>query len=188
MAHQRLQRPDQLSRLEDLRKVPKLEETEDPTDSPDEGSIEVDDDDDDLPPTKIQRRFSRSPSAASEDSKNSTDEEPAKLRSNLGNLKEHEQEQHNNNNSSNNNNNNNQVIEQKRNAGLSLKIRVEGTMDLSTKRNNNQDKENVGQDLTTTARRRDCEAVVEVGGDRESTTTRQRRDRSPKPRQVWRPY
>ena len=67
-----------------------------------------------------------------------------------------------------------------RRSDLTVKIKLEGTVDLSTKRGC-QDKENVGQDLTTT-RRKDDEVEVE----RESV--RPRTDRSPKPRHVWRPY
>lgn len=59
-----------------------------------------------------------------------------------------------------------------------LKIRLEGTVDLSTKKG--QDKENVGQDLTT--RKKEDDTDVEREG------VRSRRERSPKPRQVWRPY
>ncbi|OAD55337.1 Protein lozenge [Eufriesea mexicana] len=59
-----------------------------------------------------------------------------------------------------------------------LKMRLEGTVDLSTKKG--QDKENVGQDLTT--RKKEDDTDVEREG------VRGRRDRSPKPRQVWRPY
>lgn len=59
-----------------------------------------------------------------------------------------------------------------------LKIRLEGTVDLSTKKG--QDKENVGQDLTTRKKEDDT--------DVEKEAVRGRRDRSPKPRQVWRPY
>lgn len=59
------------------------------------------------------------------------------------------------------------------------KIRLEvGTVDLSTK-NKGQDKENVGQDLTTKRKEEDTEREAVVRG---------RRERSPKPRQVWRPY
>ena len=69
---------------------------------------------------------------------------------------------------------------------LTMKIRVEGTVDLSTKtRVHHQDKENVGQDLTTTARRAKEEEVELT--EREAII-RPRRERSPKPRQVWRPY
>ncbi|XP_026667115.1 runt-related transcription factor 1-like isoform X2 [Ceratina calcarata] len=59
-----------------------------------------------------------------------------------------------------------------------LKIRLEGTVDLSTKKG--QDKENVGQDLTTRKKEDDT--------DVEKDAVRGRRERSPKPRQVWRPY
>ncbi|XP_076182278.1 uncharacterized protein LOC143154234 isoform X1 [Ptiloglossa arizonensis] len=61
---------------------------------------------------------------------------------------------------------------------LAVKIRLEGTVDLSTKKG--QDKENVGQDLTT--RKKDDDTDVERDG------VRPRRERSPKPRHVWRPY
>ncbi|XP_066597249.1 uncharacterized protein [Prorops nasuta] len=62
-----------------------------------------------------------------------------------------------------------------RRGDLTVKIRLEGTVDLSTKKG--QDKENQGQDLTTKKKDDvDLEAV------------RSRRERSPKPRQVWRPY
>ncbi|XP_034191600.1 uncharacterized protein LOC117609416 [Osmia lignaria lignaria] len=61
---------------------------------------------------------------------------------------------------------------------LAVKIRLEGTVDLSTKRG--QDKENMGQDLTTRKKEEDSE--VERDG------VRARRETSPKPRQVWRPY
>lgn len=61
------------------------------------------------------------------------------------------------------------------------KIRLEvGTVDLSTK-SKGQDKENVGQDLTTKRKEED------TGVEREAVV-RGRRERSPKPRQVWRPY
>lgn len=66
-----------------------------------------------------------------------------------------------------------------RRGDLTVKIRLEpGTVDLSTKKG--QDKENVGQDLTT----RRKEDVIDV----EREAIRLRRERSPKPRQVWRPY
>ncbi|XP_076242001.1 uncharacterized protein LOC143183987 [Calliopsis andreniformis] len=63
-------------------------------------------------------------------------------------------------------------------ADLAVKIRLEGTVDLSTKKG--QDKENVGQDLTT--RKKDDDTDVE------RDTVRPRRERTPKPRHVWRPY
>lgn len=63
-------------------------------------------------------------------------------------------------------------------ADLAVKIRLEGTVDLSTKKG--QDKENVGQDLTTRKKEDDT--------DVERDAVRPRRDRSPKPRHVWRPY
>ena len=61
---------------------------------------------------------------------------------------------------------------------LAVKIRLEGTVDLSTKRG--QDKENMGQDLTTRKKEEDSEV--------ERDEVRARRETSPKPRQVWRPY
>ncbi|XP_031832676.1 uncharacterized protein LOC116427001 [Nomia melanderi] len=61
---------------------------------------------------------------------------------------------------------------------LSMKIRLEGTVDLSTKRD--QDKENVGQDLTT--RKKDDDTDVK------RDAVRPKRERTPKPRHVWRPY
>lgn len=61
------------------------------------------------------------------------------------------------------------------------KIRLEaGTVDLSTK-SKGQDKENVGQDLTTKRKEEDTSVEREA-------VVRGRRERSPKPRQVWRPY
>ncbi|XP_076680904.1 uncharacterized protein LOC143375556 isoform X2 [Andrena cerasifolii] len=65
-----------------------------------------------------------------------------------------------------------------RRGDLAVKIRLEGTVDLSTKKG--QDKENVGQDLTTRKKEDD------TGVERDAV--RPRRERSPKPRQVWRPY
>ncbi|XP_024942491.1 uncharacterized protein LOC107269426 isoform X2 [Cephus cinctus] len=67
--------------------------------------------------------------------------------------------------------------------GATAKVRIEESVDLSTKRS--QDKENMGEDLSTgqdlsMTRRKDEEV------DRESL--RPRRERTPKPRQVWRPY
>jgi runt-related transcription factor len=61
---------------------------------------------------------------------------------------------------------------------------MEETVDLSIKsRIQHQDKENVGQDLTTTTRRKEEEIEMT-----EREAIRSRRERSPKPRQVWRPY
>ncbi|XP_012289117.1 uncharacterized protein LOC105704470 [Orussus abietinus] len=187
MAQQRLQRPDQ-ARLEDLRKLrgssgsPEEASKEEDghrgdglqdADSPD-GSIEVDDGDrpedqdskKDRPRSEESLLGRDSPLRSDPDDANSRDdsqEASSRLRPSLENLKDHEigPEQ-----------------EQLRRSDLAVKIRLEGTVDLSTKRD--QDKENVGQDLTT--RRKEDEDESE----RESVTPR--RERTPKPRQVWRPY
>ncbi|XP_016841568.1 runt-related transcription factor 3 isoform X2 [Nasonia vitripennis] len=192
MAQQRLQRPDQ-ARLEDLRKLrgssaspedvsKDKEEASRDLDSPD-GSIEVDDSEEPRP--KIERR-SQSEESLEQDSSPRTspvrtdteltqEETSSRLRPSLENVNELDnsttQLDH-------------QLDQQPASRGLTVKIRVEGTVDLSTKtRTHHQDKENVGQDLTTTTRRKDDD--VEIS---EREAIRPRRERSPKPRQVWRPY
>lgn len=182
VAQQRLQDP---SRLEDLRKAKNssrsLEddakndsavEADDPnglreTSSPD-GSIEVDDKND--PDSKTERNEDssqdlESPKASPCRSEASSfrdvmsdESSTVRLKSNFENQLEGEQD----------------LIA--RRGDLTVKIRLEGTVDLSTKRS--QGKENVGQDLTV--RRKD--------EDIERNPVRSRRDRSPKPRHVWRPY
>ena len=190
MAQQRLQRSDQ-ARLEDFRKLransaspeeslkeDRRQESEDQRESESpEGSIEVDDRNDQ--DTKSRARPEEylleqdsprmSPVESDQDDtfpRNFTDKEASiRLRPSLENLNEselHDQDQ--------------TTVSCR--GDLSLKIRVEGTVDLSTKRG--QDKENVGQDLTTRKKEEDMEP------ERESI--RSRRERSPKPRQVWRPY
>ncbi|KAJ8686721.1 hypothetical protein QAD02_022515, partial [Eretmocerus hayati] len=157
-------------------------------DSSPEGSIDVDDDDDeyDEPRTKIERRErsdesldrdspSTTPSNRGNEDKRIAHRSPERSNDSLQcsmqptqseQVSSHNQQQH----------------------GLTVKIRVEGTVDLSTKSSRTcqqQDKENVGQDLTTASSRSRKEGEVELG-DRDAV--RLRRDRSPKPRQVWRPY
>lgn len=192
MAQHRLQRPDQ-ARLEEFRKLransgspegsskeERRRESEDQeareTESP-EGSIEVDDRNDQ--DTKSRARSEESlpeqesprisPVRSDQDDNTYKDladrEASIRLRPSLENLNEsevHDQDQTN----------------VSCCGDLSVKIRVEGTVDLSTKRG--QDKENMGQDLTTRRKEDDMET--------EREPIRSRRDRSPKPRQVWRPY
>ncbi|XP_014207881.1 uncharacterized protein LOC106638979 [Copidosoma floridanum] len=186
MAQQRLQRPDQ-SRLEDLRKLrsesedsPEDENKEEGSRDPDspEDSIDVDDTDDE-PKSKMVRRSQSEESLEQESPRTSpsrknlelSQEESTsgRLRPSLENIHEHEHEFSDNQDSSNQ-------------RGLKIKIRVEGSVDLSTK-SRTKDKENVGQDLTISTKRKDEEVEMT---DRE--TIRARRERSPKPRQVWRPY
>lgn len=182
MAQQRLQRTDQ-ARLEDLRKL--RDDTGSPesqskreqrrnsdggqrdTDSPD-GSIEVDDRNDrDSKKDQVisEESMQDSPKYDSEDvTFMGNDKESILLRPSLENVNESQDDQA-------------DIL--RRHDQLTVKIRVEGTVDLSTRRIS-QDKENVGQDLTT--RRKD----EDVEGDKE--IIKSRRERSPKPRQVWRPY
>lgn len=195
MTQQRLQRPDQ-ARLEELRKPrgsedspedgAKDEKRRDPDDqdilrrsgldSPD-GSIEVDDrndleqnrdrirSDESLPEQDSPRI---SPARSDVEDATSTEatfqDGSVHLRPSLENSNDQEtasdHEQH------------------SRRGDLTVKIRLEGTVDLSTKKS--QDKENVGQDLTTRKKEDDT--------DVERDSVRPRRERTPKPRQVWRPY
>lgn len=194
MAQQRLQRPDQ-TRLEELRKLRSSSDspgssTKDEErrgdeqsvlhrsalDSPDD-SIEVDDThDQELNRDRVRSDESIaeqdspriSPTRSDLEDAASTDvtfqETSIRLRPSIENLNDSELQ-----------------IDQDqipRRGDLTVKIRLEGTVDLSTKKG--QDKENVGQDLTT--RRKDD------GIDVEREAVRPRRERSPKPRQVWRPY
>ncbi|KAK0083561.1 hypothetical protein PV325_008608 [Microctonus aethiopoides] len=202
MAQQRLQRPDQSSNLEDLRKLrdtssspgdgsskgggDKREEDNScngirETDSPD-GSIEVDDTTttDQDPKIEVRSedsmrgedspRISSSRSDLEDLVKDEFREMEKRLRPSIENLNDNIEIIQ----------NDDQIIQTRRNNNdLTVKIRLEGTVDLSTKRGG-QDKENVGQDLTT--RRKDDEIDVE----RESG--KPRKDRSPKPKHVWRPY
>lgn len=189
MAQHRLQRPDQV-RLEELKKLransgsPDSSGAKDETphdtenhqpESPD-GSIEVDDrhDQETKSRTKSERESpTMSPVRSEQDesttaSKDLTEKESQiRLRPSLENLNESE------------------IYDQEQTVScrvdLPIKIRVEGSVDLSTKRG--QDKENVGQDLTTT-RRKESDDTERISND----SLRNRRDRSPKPRQVWRPY
>ncbi|KYM99539.1 Protein lozenge [Cyphomyrmex costatus] len=195
MAQQRLQRPDQ-ARLEELRKLRSSSDSPESStkdeerrgddqgalrrsglDSPDD-SIEVDDkNDQDLNRDRIRSdesipeqdspRISPIERSDLEDAA-STDatfqEASIHLRQSIENLNDSDLQ-----------------IDQDQIArcgDLTVKIRLEGTVDLSTKKG--QDKENVGQDLTT--RRK------EDGIDVEREAIRSRRERSPKPRHVWRPY
>ena len=194
MAQQRLQRPDQ-ARLEELRKLRSSSDSPESStkdeerrgddqgalrqsglDSPDD-SIEVDDkNDQDLNRDRIRSDESIpeqdspriSPIRSDLEDAASTDatfqEASIHLRQSIENLNDSDLQ-----------------IDQDqiaRRGDLTVKIRLEGTVDLSTKKG--QDKENVGQDLTT--RRK------EDGIDVEREAIRSRRERSPKPRQVWRPY
>lgn len=194
MAQQRLQRPDQ-ARLEELRKLRSSSDSPESStkdeerrgddqgalrrsglDSPDD-SIEVDDkNDQDLNRDRIRSDESIpeqdspriSPIRSDLEDAASTDvtfqEASIHLRQSIENLNDSDLQ-----------------LEQDqiaRRGDLTVKIRLEGTVDLSTKKG--QDKENVGQDLTT--RRK------EDGIDVEREAIRSRRERSPKPRQVWRPY
>ncbi|XP_043482109.1 uncharacterized protein LOC122511114 [Leptopilina heterotoma] len=186
MAQHRLQRPDQV-RLEELKKlransgspdssVAKEEaphETENHQPESPDGSIEVDDrnDQETKSPTKSERESPvlspvRSEQDESTASRDLTEKESQiRLRPSLENLNESE------------------IYDQEQTVScrvdLPIKIRVEGSVDLSTKRG--QDKENVGQDLTTRKKDDDSERIS-------NDSLRTRRDRSPKPRQVWRPY
>lgn len=194
MAQQRLQRPDQ-ARLEELRKLRSSSDSPESStkdeerrgddqgvlrrsglDSPDD-SIEVDDrNDQDLNRDRVRSDESIpeqdspriSPIRSDLEDAASTDatfqEASIHLRQSIENLNDSDLQ-----------------IDQDqiaRRGDLTVKIRLEGTVDLSTKKG--QDKENVGQDLTT--RRK------EDGIDVEREAIRSRRERSPKPRQVWRPY
>lgn len=194
MAQQRLQRPDQ-TRLEELRKLRSSSDSPESStkdeerrgddqgvlrrsglDSPDD-SIEVDDrNDQDLNRDRVRSDESIpeqdspriSPIRSDLEDATSTDatfqEASIRLRQSIENINDSELQ-----------------IEQDETVSrgdLTVKIRLEGTVDLSTKKS--QDKENVGQDLTT--RRK------EDGIDVEREAIRSRRERSPKPRQVWRPY
>ncbi|KOC68553.1 Protein lozenge [Habropoda laboriosa] len=177
MAQQRLQRPDQ-ARVEEMRKLrggsssPESglkEEKRRDLDSPD-GSIEVDDKNE-LDPNRDRVRSDESlPEQDSprispirsdvEDTADAVTFQDASvhLRPSVENSNDQENEE--------------QISRR------DLKLRLEGTVDLSTKKG--QDKENVGQDLTT--RKKEEDTDVEREG------IRGRRERSPKPRQVWRPY
>lgn len=203
VAQQRRQRPDQVS-LEDLRKLrstsgsPKTEgrrnddetqqdedldqETLREVESP-EGSIEVDDrtQDDSHKTTDLGRSEDSvaeqdSPRISltrcdldTEDNTSTRDgfrESSKRLRPSIENLNESEVQI--------------DIGHVSRRSDLTVKIRLEGSVDLSTKRGC-QDKENVGQDLTTTRRKDDdVEVEREIVGPK--------KDRSPKPRHVWRPY
>lgn len=195
MAQQRLQRPDQ-ARLEELRKLRSGSDSPESStkdeerrgdeqgvsrrsglDSPDD-SIEVDDRNDQDPNRERVRSDESLPEQDSprispirsdlEDAA-STDatfqETSIRLRPSIENLNDSELQTE-----------QDQIAA--RRGDLTVKIRLEGTVDLSTKKS--QDKENIGQDLTT--RRK------EDGIDVERETVRPRRERTPKPRQVWRPY
>ncbi|CAK9817322.1 Protein lozenge [Anthophora quadrimaculata] len=177
MAQQRLQRPDQ-ARVEEMRKLrdgsssPESglkEEKRRDLDSPD-GSIEVDDRNE-LDPNRDRVRSDESlPEQDSprispirsdvEDTADAVTFQDASvhLRPSIENSNDQENEE--------------QISRR------DLKVRLEGTVDLSTKKG--QDKENVGQDLTT--KKKEDDTDVERDG------IRGRRERSPKPRQVWRPY
>ncbi|KAL7302596.1 hypothetical protein TKK_0005225 [Trichogramma kaykai] len=207
MAQQRLQRPDgHSSRLEDLRKFRAAsaaatdndesnraddgggggDETADrdrdkDRDSP-ESSIEVDDSDEPRP--KLARSSQSDESLDSPkmspsrtDSEIALEDSSSRLRPSFENLNEPDHGTQ-----------LDQLDESSHHhhcGGLTVKIRVEGTVDLSTKtRSHHRDKENVGQDLTTSRRKEDD--IVDVVMDRE--TMRPRKEKSPKPRQVWRPY
>lgn len=195
MAHQRLQRPDHQVNLEDLRKSRSMSVSPNDsnknerhrdingadsdnireTESPD-GSIEVDDKNDKN--KKIESRSDDSQESLRVSSTKSDHEDSFKdnfkddenrLRPSLDNLNDIDVS------------NDDQV--NVRCNELTVKIRIEGTVDLSTKRE--QDKENVGQDLTTTTRRKDDDN----DGERESIRPHSLgKSRSPKPRHVWRPY
>ncbi|XP_034951507.1 uncharacterized protein [Chelonus insularis] len=185
MAQQRLQRPDQAS-LEDLRKlrgtstspgdsskddkrkesdVDALRETESP-----DGSIEVDDRNEQDPKVELRSEDSLQTDSPRGSSRNDLDdninedlkETENRLRPSVENLNDFVD-----------------VLsdDQLRRGDLTVKIRLEGTVDLSTKRS--QDKENMGQDLTTRKKEDDID---------ERETVRPRKVRSPKPRHVWRPY
>ncbi|XP_033335791.1 uncharacterized protein LOC117226002 isoform X1 [Megalopta genalis] len=192
MAQQRLQRPDQ-ARLEELRKLRstsnspetglKEEKQRDGDDqdvlrrsgldSPD-GSIEVDDRNeyeqtrdrvrsDDSLPEQDSPRISPARSDAEDGTNDASFQNSVHLRPSMENSNDQETTT---------------SDDQLPRRDLSVKIRLEGTVDLSTKRG--QDKENVGQDLTT--RKKDDDTDVE------RDAVRPRRERTPKPRHVWRPY
>lgn len=187
MAQHRLQRPDQV-RLEELKKLRANSDSPEDNNSKDERRVDTENRDTESPDGSIevddrheQDRKNRNKSDESLNEQESPRISPIqnsdhddtispdlneretsiRLRPSLENLNESE------------------IYDQEQTVScdLPVKIRVEGTVDLSTKRG--QDKENVGQDLTT--KKKDNEE-----SERESLRTR--RDRSPKPRQVWRPY
>ncbi|XP_015439185.1 PREDICTED: uncharacterized protein LOC107194133 [Dufourea novaeangliae] len=191
MAQQRLQRPDQ-ARLEELRKlrsnsnspetVLKEEKQQDEDqdvlrgtglDSPD-GSIEVDDRNEyDQTRDRVRSDESLPEQDSPRISPVRSDVEDATTDASFQNASVHLRPSMENSNDQEATND-----EQIPRRDLSVKIRLEGTVDLSTKRG--QDKENVGQDLTT--RKKDDDTDVERDG------VRPRRERTPKPRHVWRPY
>lgn len=176
MAQQRLQRPGQS--LEDLRKLRSSSDSQDgdastdrPQDAGDpdadvdspEGSIEVDDPSDQDP--KIEEVRSEdsqadSPRLSSRDSKDESFLEK-RLRPTVENLNDDTEDR----------------LDPEHRHDLTVKIKLEGTVDLTTKRNS--DKENMGQDLTTRKKEDDID---------EKESVRPRKDRSPQPRHVWRPY
>ncbi|XP_063985001.1 runt-related transcription factor 2-like [Diachasmimorpha longicaudata] len=184
---QRLQRPDQAN-LEDMKQLrstsgsPSVSSRDErrredgdalrDTESPD-GSIEVDDRNEQDPifegrsEDSLQEQESPRNSPVRSDMEDSVKEDfrdtDKRLRPSIENLNDIDSQ------------NEDQGV---RRNDLTVKIRLEGTVDLSTKRG--QDKENVGQDLTT--RRKEDDVDVE------RETVRPRKDRSPKPRHVWRPY
>ncbi|CAD6217157.1 GSCOCG00004698001-RA-CDS [Cotesia congregata] len=178
MAQQRLQRPGQS--LEDLRKLRSSSDDGDQdgdastdrpqdvgdqdadVDSP-EGSIEVDDPSDQDP--KIEEVRSEdsqadSPRLSSRDNKDESFLEK-RLRPTVENLNDDIEDR----------------LDPEHRHDLTVKIKLEGTVDLSTKRNS--DKENMGQDLTTRKKEEDID---------EKESVRPRKDISPQPRHVWRPY
>lgn len=185
MAHQRLHRPDQVN-LEDLRKSRSISGSPDgstkddgrrnidndelrDTDSPD-GSIEVDDKNDSDKKIVVESddsqeslRVSSTRSLDHDDSKDEFIDDENRLRPSIENLNDIDGD------------NDDQVSCCN---DLNVKIRIEGTVDLTTKRE--QDKENVGQDLTTTRRKDDDIDVARPHSLDKS--------KSPKPRHVWRPY
>lgn len=196
MAQQRLQRPDQ-AQLEELRKLRSGSDSPESStkdeerrgdeqgvsrrsglDSPDD-SIEVDDrNDQDLNRDRVRSDESLpeqdspriSPVRSDLEDAASTDatfQEPSiRLRPSIENLNDSELQTE-----------QDQMLA--RRGDLTVKIRLEGTMDLSTKKN--QDKENIGQDLTTRRKEDGIDGV-------EREAVRPRREGTPKPRQVWRPY
>lgn len=194
MAQQRLQRPDQ-ARVEEMRKVrggssspesalkeARRRDDEDQdeavrgrSDSPD-GSIEVDDRNEQDP---SRDRARSDESAAGQDSPRispvrSEDTEDTTTDATFQDGTVHLRPSVENSNDREESGVGNDEIPRR-----DLKIhRLEETVDLST-RNKGQDKENVGQDLTTKRKEEDTSVEREIRG---------RRERSPKPRQVWRPY
>ncbi|KAG7209808.1 hypothetical protein KM043_011424 [Ampulex compressa] len=181
MAQQRLQRPDQ-ARLEELRKLrsssdspeggtkKERDERRSGLDSPD-GSIEVDDRNDHgqnrdraRSDESIPEQDSPRISPARSDVEDATSRDETFLRPAVENSNGQEVQ--------------NEHEHVSRRSDLTVKIRLEGTVDLSTKKG--QDKENMGQDLSM--RKKEDDIEVEREG------VRARRERSPKPRQVWRPY